>query len=517
MKKIINELTNARIKNFDMEDSPHVLTWEHWYRGHLPSFHNYYIWNGRKNINMQLKSLQMAKKVCEDWADLLLNEKCDIVLPNDVDRTNFDKIMDETKFWMIANESVEQSFALGYGAILMSVKNLTVGSMGSNKKDGKIDFQFVNRKNITVLSTYNGNITEAMFTTENSDNTYYVLHLLNDKGTYDIYTYRQEKEDKTLVNIFHTDSKVAWFQVIRPFISSNFIFGDKVLEPYISIFGNSTDTLRAIDTKYDSYDNEFIAGRKRLFVSDETVIVENTKGGEQKKAFNPFSSTYHILPETADNSQFMKDESGPLRASEHILAINSELNLLSAKVGLGEAFYRFDGEGFATATQVISENSKLFRTLKKHQILVEYALINLTIAMAEASVKYTDTPINIPIDKYHEIKVQFDDSIIEDKGTEQMRDKEDVAAGLMSPIEYRERWYGESYEEAVDQYRKYFKYDIINKYLPALQSGAMTVKQFVLEVEGKEDADMEAYITENLDRGGSYVDDILKGYDVEGE
>ena len=62
-----------------------------------------------------------------------------------------------------------------------------------------------------------------------------------------------------------------------------------------------------------------------------------------------------------------------------------------------------------------------------------------------------------------------------------------------------------------------FKYDIINKYLPALQSGAMTVKQFVLEVEGKEDADMEAYITENLDRGGSYVDDILKGYDVEGE
>ena len=47
---------------------------------------------------MQLKSLQMAKKVCEDWADLLLNEKCDIVLPNDVDRVNFDKIMDETKF-----------------------------------------------------------------------------------------------------------------------------------------------------------------------------------------------------------------------------------------------------------------------------------------------------------------------------------------------------------------------------------------------------------------------------------
>ena len=103
------------------------------------------------------------------------------------------KLWTRLSFWMIANESVEHSFALGYGAILMSVKNLTVGSMGSNKKDGKIDFQFVNRKNITVLSTYNGNITEAMFTTENSDDTYYVLHLLNDKGTYDIYI-RQEKE-----------------------------------------------------------------------------------------------------------------------------------------------------------------------------------------------------------------------------------------------------------------------------------------------------------------------------------
>ena len=38
-------------------------------------------------------------------------------------------------------------------------------------------------------------------------------------------------------------------------------------------------------------------------------------------------------------------------------AINYELGLLSSGVGLGTEFYKFDGKGVKTATEVISENS----------------------------------------------------------------------------------------------------------------------------------------------------------------
>lgn len=512
LEEVLNDLTGGRITEYG-KDSIYVRLWQEWYKGLSPEFHNYKIWNGKKDIQLVKRSMQMAKKVCEDWADLLLNEKCDIVLPNGVDRTNFDRVLDRTQFWVVANEAVEHSFALGYGAIVMSVVDVTVGSGGTIKPDGKIEFQFVNRLNITPLTSYNGRITEAFFTSKNSDNTIYIIHTLDEKGEYVINTYKETSTGIEFVSQFETGSKIAWFQIIRPNISSNYLYGNDNIEPYISIFANSIDTLKSLDHKYDSFDNEFVAGRKRIFVSDEITNVHNLKDGSQVKTFDPYTTNYQFLPTGNDDKQIIKDESGDLRSTQHIEAINMELNLLSNKVGMGEAYYKFNGTGYTTATQIISENSKLFRNLKKHEIPIEYALINLTIAMAEASVKYTDTPIIISDSVYHEIKVQFDDSIIEDKETEMKRDKELVSSGLMSPVEFRERWLGESYEEATENYRKYFKYELINKYLPALESRAMTIKDFVMEVYGNSNPEIEKYIEENIDKAPDYFGNEFNPYE----
>lgn len=501
MNEILSKLTDGRISRVP-EDSAYVISWGNWYRGNVPKFHDYTYWNGVNNVPVKLKSMQMAKKVCEDWADLLLNERCDIVLPDGVDRDNFDRIIARTKFWVTANEAVEQSYALGFGALVMSVVDVSIGDGGTIGKDGKIEFQFVNRFNTRILSEYNGRIKEAMFVSVNTDSVDYITHLLED-GKYVIYTHNKNNKTSkvTETSRFETDSEIAWFQIIKPNISSNYIFGTENVEPYISVFANAIDTLMALDNKYDSFDNEFIAGRKRLFVSEEMINVHTNSDKEIRRTFDPRSTTYQILPQN-DNKQLIKDESGILRSSEHVEAINMELNLLSNKVGMGEAYYKFNGTGNTTATQIISENSKLFRNLKKQEIPIEYALINLTIALSQASVKYTDTPIVISEDKYHEIKVQFDDSIIEDKSTELNRDKDLVASGLMSPIEFRERWFGEAYDTAVENYRKYFKYDIMTKYLPSLEVGAMTPKEFVMEVYGESNPELEKYIADKVAVGG---------------
>ena len=47
-----------------------------------------------------------------------------------------------------------------------------------------------------------------------------------------------------------------------------------------------------------------------------------------------------------------------------------------------------------------------------------------------------------------EVMIDFDDSIIEDKGTERMQDRQDVTMGVMSKVEYRSKWYAETEEEA---------------------------------------------------------------------
>lgn len=511
VEKILKEIKGLEYDVNIIKDSGYVRIWADWYGGNVKDFHNYRWYNGKHTIDLKLKSLQMAKKVCEDWADLLLNEKCDIVIPDEASQDIFNNILDESNFWVKANEGVEHSFALGYGTLVMGIDGVLFGDKGSiDSSNGKITIDFVNRFNTTIITMKNKTITEIAFEIVNNDSKYYILHLIENEE-YVIYTYKEVKGLHYFENRFPTGSKRPWFQMLRPFISSNLIFGDKEIEPFISVFANSLDTLRSIDTKYDSFDNEFIAGRKRLFASDEMFEVHNLKNGSQDKSFDPMSTTIHMLPASAgDSGQFLSDQSGMLRATDHILAIDTELNLLSSKSGLGESFYKFDGEGFATATQVVSENSKLFRTLKKHEININAALRGLTIAIIEASGNHTKDKINVSVDQYVDINIIFDDSIIEDKGTEMERDKGLVAIGILSKVEFREKWLGEDYDTALNKYRLYFKYDIMDQYMPALMQGAMTPTDFLIEVYGVADADKVEYITEKIktqDYGG-FIDEL---------
>lgn len=507
---------NIKIINKLKIDNPYATLWGNWYAGKFDTFHTINIWNGKRHLKYNLQSLGMAKKVCEDWADLLLNEKCYIVLPENANDDAFNRILDDNLFWVKANAGIEQSFALGFGSLVLSVENANVGDKGTILKsdDVRIKLDFVNRFHTKVISVENGQITEACFEFKNGETTTHIFHRLNENKEYVIYTYEKVAGKKPeLINTFDTKSKVAWFQILRPNIASNFIVADQTIENFVSIFANSTDTLGNIDTKYDSFHNEFIAGRKRMMVSEEYVNVSNNQDNKPVSTFNPYDTTFLIAQNNYNEKQPFQDLAGVLRADEHIKALNTELNLLSNKVGMGEAYYRFDGAGVSTATQIVSENSKLFRTKKKHEILIEYALINLTIAINNITKTFTNIDLNIQDNDLVKIKVQFDDSIIEDKGTEMERDKGLVASGLMSVIEFREKYMAEDLETATLNYRKYFKADIINKYLPALTQGGITVADYVMEVYGEENQDLINEITERLKTSDSYGDLIGDLYD----
>ena len=86
----------------------------------------------------------------------------------------------------------------------------------------------------------------------------------------------------------------------------------------------------------------------------------------------------------------------------------------------------------------------------------------------------------------NDIRIIFDDSIIEDKEAQKVSDRADVASGVMSKVEYRMKWYNEDEVTAKSITDKYFG-DVslanrINAFLPALTAGAMTTLQFVTMV-----------------------------------
>src|SRR5690606_23505680 len=105
-------------------------------------------------------------------------------------------------------------------------------------------------------------------------------------------------------------------------------------------------------------------------------------------------------------NQPVKEIDFKLRTSEHIDAINADLNYLSAGLGLGAGFYKFDGNSLKTATEVISENSEAFRTKKTYESVIKDVVYDLVKAICQLENINTKS-----------INVVFSDNIVEDENT----------------------------------------------------------------------------------------------------
>ena len=133
-----------------------------------------------------------------------------------------------------------------------------------------------------------------------------------------------------------------------------------------------------------------------------------------------------------------------LRADQHSKAINDDLNFLSFKCGFGTERYRFEKGTVATATQVISENSDMYRSLQKHEIILDSVIKELIAIIIRLGIVLHRPNLKESVD----VAIDFDDSIIEDKASERQQDRQDVSMGAMKLTEYRAKWYGETEEEA---------------------------------------------------------------------
>ena len=106
--------------------------------------------------------------------------------------------------------------------------------------------------------------------------------------------------------------------------------------------------------------------------------------------------------------------------------------------GMGKDRYSFEQGHVKTATEVVSEKSDLFQSLRKHELLLEHALVGLAEGVASL----------LGVTAAFETRVNFDDSIIEDAGSTRQRDLQEVRDGIMQAWEFRAKWYGETEEQA---------------------------------------------------------------------
>ncbi len=429
----------------DMSFYSQIEQWQQWYQGKVKKFHNYEAYNGKQKVMCERLSLQMAKKVCEDWANLLMNEKVTITIEGDREQQFIDTVLENNNFIVKSNESQEYKAAYGTVAYIPYMQNVEVLQntgevIGANIKD--IHINYITGDFIFPLSWENGKIKECAFgavkVIEGKEYFYLQMHTL-EHNDYVITNLLFDNTNGQMLEIENINSVKGFENVAKRIVTKtnkpqfvidrmNIVNNINKNNPMgIAVFANSIDVLKAIDIVFDSYNNEFILGRKRIMVAEEALQIENSK-----MIFDPTDMAFYRLPEGINDDNFIKEIDMSLRANEHEIALQNRLNLLSAKCGFGENHYKFEQGSITTATQIISENSSLFRTLKKHEIILECAIRELVQILLWLGNQY----LNLSLNEKAEVTIDFDDSIIEDRQTELTDMRLDVSAGLLKPELY---------------------------------------------------------------------------------
>ena len=434
-----------------------VDVWQSWYEGKVNTFHKYKRYNGKKYVKLERFGVGMGKKVCEDWANLLMNERVKITLEGKAEQEFFDEVCKANNFTVKANEMQEKKAALGTGAYVFTVTGVEAdedtGEVIGNGKEIKLDY--VAGRKIIPLSWDNGVIKECAFAIEKTikakQYVYVQIHHLNESGTYDIDNYIYEKNNDNLSDVeltdvagfesvpptIHTGSKERQFVIDRLNIANNTTISDNPLG--VAVFANAIDQLKAVDIVYDSYVTEFVLGKKRVMIKPSAM-----QSIDGEPAFDANDVVFYIMPEDSKDDSMIHELNMTLRTGEMNGGMQDMLNVLSAKCGFGEKHYKFDGGSVATATQIVSENSELFRTIKKHEIILEDVLIEIARIILRLGNTYLGKSLNEDV----EISVDFDDSIIEDKATEFQRDMTMLSAGILNPYEFRMKWMNEDEKTA---------------------------------------------------------------------
>ena len=241
-KKVKEYLVQKGYHAVPDETYDHIDEWLEWYQNDVEKFHHYKLYNGAVMTNQERYKLGMAKTVCEDWANLLLNEKVSIKAGKYSEQLS--KILRYNNFSKQGNQLIEKAFALGTGAFVEY-----------KDANGRVIIDYIRADMIYPLSWDNGDITECAFGASRMLSGKEVIYLqmhrfgkTEDGENADLYyienVYIDAKSGKEIdapediEELVSTESTEPLFQIVAPNICNN-IDLDSPLG--ISVYANGID------------------------------------------------------------------------------------------------------------------------------------------------------------------------------------------------------------------------------------------------------------------------------------
>jgi A118 family predicted phage portal protein len=355
-------------------------------------------------------SMGMAKVGCSELNSLVFSED-----PVFTGSEKVLEVLEANSFTKNLAELSEYTLALGGGA-------MKVHSDGQ-----QIFIDYVKAQNFVPISWDNTRVTEAHFvsnlvrgdkklmlveTHRKADGGYTITNEMYDRGTNQKVTLPDDIEKSVFVA-----TPVPLFAYIRPHVANNF---DPESPLGVSIYANAMDTLQALDIAFDSLNSEMVLGKKRIIVPQGAIrSVIDPDTGKPIKFFDPTDEVFVGLSFDEDETLRIQDNSVELRIEEIKLAIQTLLDVYAIQIGFSRGHFSFDGGQVKTATEVISDNSKTFKTKKSYENNLADGIIDLMNAIA------------VLVKTDEENGVLFDDSVIEDRNSKAMYWINLYSAGLV--------------------------------------------------------------------------------------
>ena len=463
-----------------------IFVWKYLYKGFYAPWHRILAPTIANPYNRRdLERMDTAKAICAELAGLVWSEQCEVhVSSGEGEYQPLEEfvhdVLAKNGFWTKMQEHIEQVLALGGGAIKAWYEERRDSQGNIIPDSGRIRLGFCMADQFIPTAWDNTKVTDGVFISREAKDGYYFTRLEWHKWdglTYYIsnevfrteYTPAEQSsvESQDILGFRYPLDEVypflnaqtelqglttSLFAYYRTAIANNI---DDNSPLGVSIYANALSTLKALDICYDSFIREFRLGKKRIIVPAQCIsTVVDPATGQLRRFFDATNEAYEALATDNPDALRIQDNSVELRVDEHEQAINAFLSTLCLQLGFSAGTFTFDkASGLKTATEVISENSKTYKTIKAQQLQVKMAIAQIVDAIIQIAelydLKWDGKSIRQLAAGGWETKVVFDDSILQDRQTNINEGILLTSNGLMSKKRFLTEKLGYTEEEAV--------------------------------------------------------------------
>ena len=462
--------------------------------GGVPSFQQFYnfgvfiwkwLWKGfykpwhviscptiaNPNAERTMYRMNMAKAVCAEMAGLVWGEECAVNVSiegrestdENPDPLNefVQKVLNKNAFHEKMQESIEEGLALGGSALKVWAESKHDENGNEIPDTRKIMLGYAMADQFIPISWDNARVLEGVFVSRIAKGGYYYTRLEWHRWNGNTYVITNELYRSEIQKGKNADASQDILGVRYP-LSEIYPYLDEETEIPVeeslftywrtpvannlddnsplgmSMYGNSLETLHALDVCFDSFVREFRLGKKRIIVPARAVrTVADPTTGKLCRYFDANDETYEALASDSPDDFKITDNTVELRVEEHVAAINAFLSVLCLQTGFSAGTFTFDQHGgLKTATEVVSENSKTYKTIKTIQKQLRPAIEHLVRNIIDVAILYEvehdGQRIETLVAPGYNINITFDDGITQDRQTNLNEGVMLVGAGLLS-------------------------------------------------------------------------------------